>query len=97
MKNSLKNRILIFFRNNPGWHHKGDIETLAKNGTFGKPSSDAAGYLGETADRRLRELQKEGKLKYDDTREGFYSAEPKQTITYTIRGTNEVVSSQKLW
>lgn len=83
-KLSLKNRILKYYQNHyPEWIHKGDIETLAKS----------AKYLGETADRRLREMASgslsDGRscpitLERHETREGYYRATPPvQTAQYT--------------
>lgn len=92
MKNSLKKRILEHYKVQSCWIHKGTIETLAKNGFFGKPKENAVGYLGETADRRLRELQNEGELEYDTQREGWYRAKNPYRYEYLrVVGTDQII------
>jgi len=74
MKQSLKSKILKYYKIQGSYIHKGTIETLAKSGYFGKPSKNAVGYLGETSGRKIRELVEEGELEHDKNREGWFRA-----------------------
>ena len=79
-KKGLKQQILTYLRTSGDYVHKGTIETLAKNGEFGKT------YLGETADRRARELVEEGKAEKHPEREGYYRAVKKEFWVKNVFG-----------
>ena len=87
MKQSLKTRILTHLRKENVWIHKGKIETMAKNGSFGKPNKKAVGYLGETSGRKLRDLVIEGSAEKHPDKQGYYRATaPKVITTYRVEG-----------
>jgi len=79
MKQSLKNRILIYIRNHyPESIAKGDIDRMVMLNTK---------HIPENAGRRLRELQNEGLLEvsYGSKNHAFYQATPpKETAKYTV-------------
>lgn len=82
MKTSLKQRILIWLRKHPEWHHGEEITKLAQT----------AGYEGETGRRRLRDLLEEG-LVITESRKGprstsnwYKVAHEPTVIEYFVQG-----------
>lgn len=73
---SLKQRLLRYLKNNPGWIAKGELERIVAEKTT---------YTAENVGRRMRELENEGsvEVEYRKKHHAFYRFKQVEIPMYT--------------
>lgn len=88
MKQSLKQKLIEYLRNNNGFIHGGELERL----------SESWGYKGSTGSRILRTLAELGTIKRQENEKGhvlYSGGTPKETIVYRVG--DKVVGTKTIW